>query len=129
MREIKYEFRELVMDREAWHAIIHGVAKSGTRLSDWTELNWNINWILNIMELLLMSLSVIILLLCNRMTLFLGFAWWSFKKCDSYPYSVIYFLIIHLSICLIYLSTNPLFIKREIDWANVVKYLQVVNLG
>ena len=33
------ELRELVMDREAWHAVIHGVAKSRTRLSDWTELN------------------------------------------------------------------------------------------
>ena len=28
------------MDREAWRAVIHGVAKSRTRLSDWTELNW-----------------------------------------------------------------------------------------
>ena len=34
------ELRELVMDREAWHAAIHGVRKSQTRLSNWTELNW-----------------------------------------------------------------------------------------
>ena len=33
------ELRELVMDREAWHAVIHGVTKSQTRLSDWTELS------------------------------------------------------------------------------------------
>ena len=34
------ELRELVMDREAWRAVIHGVAKSRTWLSDWIELNW-----------------------------------------------------------------------------------------
>ena len=37
---------ELVLDREAWRAAVHGVVKSRTRLSDWTELNWfpPLNW-------------------------------------------------------------------------------------
>ena len=39
------ELRELVMDREAWCAVIHGVTKSQTWLSDWNELNWTEpNW-------------------------------------------------------------------------------------
>ena len=37
------ELRELVMDRQAWRAVIHGVVKSQTRLSDWTELNTTLN--------------------------------------------------------------------------------------
>ena len=44
------KLQELVLDREAWPAAIHGVAKHQTRLTDWTELNWTnqrvfwINW-------------------------------------------------------------------------------------
>ena len=38
------ELRELMMNREAWLAVIHGVTKSWTRLSDWTELNWSLNY-------------------------------------------------------------------------------------
>ena len=40
------ELRELVMDREAWRAAIHGVTKSRTWLSHWTELNWT-DWLLS----------------------------------------------------------------------------------
>ena len=43
------ELWELVMDREAWHAVIHGVTKSRTRLSDWTELNLSSIYIWGVM--------------------------------------------------------------------------------
>ena len=39
------ELREMVMDREAWRAVIHGVTKSQTRLSNWTELKEDTLWL------------------------------------------------------------------------------------
>ena len=41
------KLREMVMDREAWRAAIHGVSKSRTWLSDWTEVNWTTLWFWN----------------------------------------------------------------------------------
>ena len=51
------ELRELVMHREAWRAAIHGVAKSQTRLRDWTELNW-ILYCVYIHKYVTLSLSI-----------------------------------------------------------------------
>ena len=57
------ELRELVMDREAWRAAIHGVAKNQTRLSNWTELNWTEGLVIRIL-----SFYVLI----DRLYIFLG---------------------------------------------------------
>ena len=53
------ELRQLVMDREAWHAAIHGVAKSWTWLSDWTELSTTWQTCCFVMLLLLSRFSPI----------------------------------------------------------------------
>ena len=49
------ELWELVMDREAWYAVIHGVTKSWTRLSDWTELNWTESYFMVSKECMLLK--------------------------------------------------------------------------
>ena len=55
------ELQEMVMDREAWHAAIHGVTKSWTLLSDWTELNWTetLMCLLNVKHALESSFAIV----------------------------------------------------------------------
>ena len=59
------ELRELVMDREAWCAAIHGVEKSWTRLRDWTELNWHKHSVHNTIKLHNLFPSIVINYYCN----------------------------------------------------------------
>ena len=57
------ELQELVMDREAWHAAIHGVPKSWTWLSVWTELNWtelNLTLVNQMQSLSIVHLEILI---------------------------------------------------------------------
>ena len=65
------KLRELVMDREDWRAAVHGVTKSWTRLSDWTELNLSSktsDQITTAMIMIISSSSCIVL--CTKLTLF-----------------------------------------------------------
>ena len=57
------ELRELVIDREAWRAVIHGVTKSQTRLRDWTELNVNCIYTALVKSICILFLSIFKILL------------------------------------------------------------------
>ena len=89
------ELRELVMDREAWRATVHGIAKNQTRLSNWTELNY-IFW-LSISPVLCITGGLSIHSLSKK---YLQWTWFShLKNVDYTMYLTDKWHDIHASFC------------------------------
>ena len=80
------ELQKLVMDREAWRAGIHGVAKSWTWLSKWTELNWKANEV----EHIFMYSFVLLYIICVEMSLLILYSFSNWIIFNSWVLTTLY---------------------------------------
>ena len=106
---------ELVMDREDWRAAVHGVAKSRTQLSNWTELNWG-QILLSAIQSLSHSGPSLYLRVID-LTYILPFQTCRFsRQCEFFPLSLPKFPVCGLStdvFCLKQQGTNNLFLTKK----------------
>ena len=128
------ELRELVMDREAWHAAILGVAKSWTQLSDWTDLKYSLySWLNIISQSYLISISVCsktsfkhcpflnwIILLVLNFVFFLLFFYWEYLSFIKY---LCVFFNFSSSLWFVFLLSGSVFWRGEVLYFNQVSFL------
>ena len=112
------ELGELVMEREAWRAVIHGVSKSWTRLSDWTELKWRfmllffsfLEW-----KLRWLILDIYYWVICIQCFKYLSMNFAVFHKLWCYIFSLIHS---YLNFSFLYKQPNDLWILHVFTWSN-----------
>ena len=90
------ELWELVMDRETWRAAIHGVTRSRTHLSDWTQLNWRSRLILTIFFIVLSFFWFVCLDLLFFLSCYLFLCLMSFSGFDFFGASLYILSLMHL---------------------------------